>query len=117
MKPGVTVALLALALILCSGPVFAEEAAEILPISSVPKVSLHRSGVSDRVETGTIDRIDKEGVVVSDSFMLFSSSVVFLSAAQKPISSSWFKPGTAVGVRLNSKNRIVAMWINTGKKP
>ena len=104
-------------LVIYGGPAAAEEAIEILPISSVPAVSLHRSGVSGRVEIGTIDRIDKNGIVVCDSFMFFSPSVVFLSASQKPTSSSLFKPGTAVGVRLNSKNRIVAMWLDTGKKP
>ncbi len=104
------------ALVICKGPVAAEDAVEILPISPVPEVSPGGSGVADRVEIGTIDRIDKKGVVVCDAFISFSPSVVFLSAAQKPISSSRFKPGTTVGFRLNSKNRIVAMWIDTGKK-
>jgi len=117
VAPWLTVVFLILSLLLCGGMAAAEEAAEILPISSVPAVFLYRPLVSDRVEMGTIDRIDKKGVVVCDSFMFFSPSVVFLSASQKPTSSSRFKPGTAVGVRLNSKNKIVAMWIDTGRIP
>jgi len=117
LMPCLTVIFLISVPVIYGGLAAAEEAIEILPISAVPEISFYPSDESGRVESGTIDRIDKDGVVVGDSWMFFSSSVVFLSASQKPTSSSRFKPGTAVGVRLNSKNKIVAMWIDTGKKP
>lgn len=117
VKPGLITIFLTLALITCGSIASAGEIAEILPITPVPKIYLDGSNVPGRIECGQIDRIDGKGVVVGDSFMFFSSSVAFLSASRQPISPSWFKPGTPVGIRLNSENRIVAMWIGTGEKP
>ena len=93
------------------GAASAGEAGEISAITPVPEIAPDGSSVPGYVIQGEINRIDKHGVVVGDSFRPFSSSVLFLSGNKKPISSTKFTVGTKAGIRMNSKNEVISMWI------
>ena len=96
-------------------PLWAQDKIETLtikPIGPPPEFRPYESDSSTGlVDTGKIDQISKEGVVIEDHYREFSSSVVFLSKTRKPISSTRFKAGMYVGFRLNLKGEIIAMWI------
>lgn len=66
--------------------------------------------------TGTIDRVDKSVIVISDRQFPLAQNVVKRSSADEGVYSEKLKKGMEVGYELNDDKEIVTLWVMEGKK-
>jgi len=83
----------------------------IVPTVSAESINASRGMVAnhyparfDRV--GTINIVDKSGVVVDDMYVSFSSQVQFMTPSDKYSTLESFRPGQRVGYTLNKEKQI-----------
>ena len=60
---------------------------------------------------GSIVRIAKDTVVIDDTVLRLSPSVVYRTPTKMYATSAYFKPGNLVGFMTNPKNEIVSLWL------
>jgi hypothetical protein len=60
---------------------------------------------------GRIDRIGKDRVVIDDTVLRLSPSVVYRTPTNRYATSAYFKPGHLVGFMTNQSNEIISLWL------
>jgi len=60
---------------------------------------------------GRIDSVAKDRVVIDDTVLNLSPSVVYRTPTNRYATSASFKPGNLVGFMTNASNEIVSLWL------
>jgi hypothetical protein len=60
---------------------------------------------------GRIDRITEDMVVIDDTMIKLSPSIVYRTPTNTHATSAYFKPGNLVGFMTNATNEIVSLWL------
>ncbi len=60
---------------------------------------------------GRIDRITADTVVIDDTALRLSPSVVYRTPTKRYATSAYFKPGSLVGFITNASQEIVSLWL------
>ena len=106
--------ILSILFLLIAGNAFTQEN-NILPINPVPSVEYSEESVNigtdmEFSDTGTIDRIGADEIVIDDRLIKIDPDVNFFSATGEYILKSDLKTGNVAGYLLNSKNEIKYLW-------
>ncbi len=91
-------------------PSFAGEFVAVKEMQPAPAVISVGPGFPEDDHYGTLDEINSKGAIIGDLSYKFASSILFLSASGKPVSSLKAKIGSIVHFQVNSKRKLIAMW-------
>ncbi len=87
-----------------------ENTASISPINPPVEFQPFHAVDPESIQRGTLNAIDKEGVMIDGTYKRFSKSVSFLSYEGKPMGKSRFVPGMPVGFRVNPVGEVIGLW-------
>jgi hypothetical protein len=115
LKTGLLAA--AVSLVMCLWiivPVWADDAAEILPVNPVSGLDAEKSAGEGDLSyklTGKIMSVQENALVINDSLYRVNVSVSYYTKNGGNAIPEQFSAGRTVGYRLNKEFEIIAMWL------
>lgn len=76
---------------------------------AIAKKSNINTSKSSNFQTGVIDRIDVDEIVIDDKLYKYSKSIQFLSRQGAKIETRWFKKVDRIEFSINSQNQILIL--------
>ena len=95
-------------------PVWADDAAEILPVNSVSGLDAEKSTGEEDLSyklIGKIESVRENSLVINDSLYALNTAVSYYTKSGGNAIPEQFSAGRRVGYQLNKEFEIIALWL------